>query len=153
MMYFFDFDRTLFDTDSFKKDYTEAVQTRKLSAPHGALAKYVYPDVPEILRALGNEAVIITYGDVAWQRAKVESALADIVRLTVLYAGDAVKAEFLKQWPGYYGAPAQFIDDTVEELDSVAAAFPAIKNYEMRRDGGAGDGRWPVIRSLFELPL
>lgn len=152
MMYFLDFDRTLFDTDTFKVDYAESIAVRKLTCVRGELTRYLYPDVPEILRALGNEAVIITYGDALWQRAKIESALAGIVRLTVLYDPEGVsKADFLKQWPGYHGAPACFVDDCVSELDGMAAAFSHIKPYEMRRDGGSDDGRWPVIRSLFEV--
>jgi FMN phosphatase YigB (HAD superfamily) len=154
MMYFLDFDRTLFDTDAynrslidepgcapFKEDLekvlaegrddtltpaperarvwgllSEAMRSGALTFAPGYLSRFLYADVAETFRGLGNEAVLITYGEVERQRIKIESALADVVRLTVLYTGELAKADFLKTWPGYYGAPAIFVDDRVAEL-------------------------------------
>ncbi len=190
MIYFLDFDRTLFDTDRFADDLPnfpvadeirdelrsaidenrastltmdrgqhgawqklyEAVRANPLSFRPGELEPYLYRDAAEFLRSLGNEAIVITFGDEAWQKAKVESALAAVVRLTVLYTGKKLKAEYLKDWPGYYGQPAVYADDRPHELEVMTAAYPAMRAFEMRRDGAPGDGRWPVIRSLAELP-
>ncbi len=190
MIYFLDFDRTLFDTDTFAEKLPElpvaepfrediraaveagrantlsadrgehdawqrlyeAVRAAPLSFAPGELEPFLYRDTAEFLRALGNEAIIITFGDEAWQKAKVESALAGVVRKTALYTGNALKADFLSTWPGYYGQEAIYTDDRPHELAAMAAAFPNMRVYEMRRDGAPGDGRWPVVRSLSELP-
>lgn len=173
MIYFLDFDRTLFDTDAFKaylagreedptitgepemdvaRTLDEAVLSGQLSFAPGELSRFVYPDVAEFLRQMGNEAIIITFGNAALQKAKVESALADVVRVTALYTGDRLKADYLSSWPGYYGQEAIYADDRAHELEAMAANFPRIRAHEMRRDGAAGDGRWPVVRSLSELP-
>ena len=190
MMYFLDFDRTLFDTDAYntslvdeagcaplKEDLarvlsvgrddtlvppperarvweliSDAIRAGTLSFAPGYLKRFLYADVSETLRGLGNEALIITYGEELRQRVKVESALADVVRLTALYTGDKSKAEYLATWPGYYGQEAIFVDDRSVELEALAEKFPQLKLYEMRRDGKEGDGRWPVVRSLSELP-
>jgi hypothetical protein len=63
-----------------------------------------------------------------------------------------MKGEFLKHWPGYYGQEAIYADDRAYELEVMAGAFPAMRIFEMRRDGKEGDGRWPVIRTLHDLP-
>ncbi len=173
MMYFLDFDRTLFDTDTFKEylaerdgdasitgepevdvaaSLNERAQSGEIAFASGELAQFLYADVAEFLRMLGNEAVIITFGNEALQKIKVESALADVVRVTALYTGEKFKAEFLKDWPGYYGQEAVFADDRIHELELMSVAFPNMKVHEMRRDGKEGDGRWPVVRSLSELP-
>jgi hypothetical protein len=190
MVYFLDFDRTLFDTDAYNasladepgcaafadelrsvlaqgRDQTlsggadrvavwdkvsEALSSGALSFAPGYLSRFLYKDVQEFLRMLGNEAIIVTYGEKERQRAKIESALAGVVRLTVLYTGELSKASFLESWPGYNAGPSLFTDDRPTELEGLATAFPDMKLFEMRRDGGAGSGRFPVIHSLTELP-
>ncbi|MGB4076504.1 MAG: hypothetical protein WBK28_02250 [Minisyncoccia bacterium] len=173
MIHFLDFDRTLFNTDAFKeylavrendsriteepeidvgKSLDEQVQRGELSFAPGELVPFIYPDVPEFLRQLGNEAIIITFGNTALQQLKVTNALAGSVRVTALYTGDVLKGEFLKKWPGYYGQEAFFVDDRVHELEIMSTLFPAMRTFEMRRDGAPGDGRWYVVHSLSDLP-
>ena len=172
-MYFLDFDRTLFDTDAFKiylanrdnnpritgepeedvaASLNELARSGQITFAPGELTQFVYADVAEFLRMLGNEAIIITFGNEALQKLKVENALSHIVRVTALYTGDTLKGDFLKEWPGYYGQEAVYADDRIHELEVMTAAFPNMKVHEMRRDGKEGDGRWPVVRSLAELP-
>lgn len=189
MNYFFDFDRTLFDTDAFNisladepgcapfKDIlqaavekerdgtliggverqrawelvTEALACGDLSFSPGYLSRFIYPDVPNIVNALGTRLVVMTYGNVDRQRAKLESALPELTS-RVIYTGDLIKADALRM-DGYDGAPAIFVDDRAVELEACAAVHPALMLYEIRRDGKEGDGRWPVIRSLNELPV
>ncbi len=131
---------------------SEAIRSGALTFAPGELARFLYPDVPEFLRGMGNEAVIMTLGEIERQRVKITSSLADVVRLTVLYTGKELKAEYLSEWPGYYGQQALLVDDRAVELEALAERFPALSLYEMRRDGAPGDGRWPVVRSLTELP-
>lgn len=190
MLYFLDFDRTLFDSDAYneyllkhpavaplvdtygeefalERDPTKVPGTRRiafwdevsklidegvLSYAPGELAMFVYPDVPEVLRSLGNEAVIITYGKKNRQKAKIESALSGVVRLTVLYTDDMLKGEYLAAYPHLVPLEACFVDDVADHLEGIEKNFPHMRLFEMRRDGGDGTGRWPVIRSLTELP-
>lgn len=111
----------------------------------------IYADVPEFLREMGNEAIVVSSSRSS-ERSHIEHLLVGIVRLTVLCTDGAAKADFLAGWPGYHGGPAIVVDDRVAELTALAERFPMLKLYEMRRDGLAGDGRWPAIRSLAELP-
>lgn len=203
MIYFLDFDRTLFDTDAFNaslpdepgcaafadelreviaqgrdqtltggenrlrawKKVSEALQDGTLAFSPGYLERFLYADAKEFLRSLGNEAIVITYGDEHLQRMKVESALANVVRVTTVYTGTVPKAEFLSSWPGYHGQEAVFVDDRDAELIELARKYPNMKLFKMHRAGartaprsveGAplfeSEGRWKLIRSLSELP-
>lgn len=172
-MYFLDFDRTLFDTDAFiehvKKHPLVAglsvasetalaselhgfLEEKRMMFQEGELKQFLYGDVPEMLRHLGNEGCIITYGIPAFQKMKVKNATTGIPRISALYTGDMRKGEFMKDRIHAYGGSVIFVDDSVIELESMTEHCPTVKSYEIRRDGGTGDGRWPVIRSLDELP-
>jgi hypothetical protein len=173
MMYFLDFDRTLFDTDAFVGHLMKRADTLKLKtsseeqlaeilntlseqgelafAP-GELKKFVYADVPETLRSLGNEAVILTYGNPTLQKLKITNALEGIPRISVLYTGNTRKGEFMQERIAGYGVDALHVDDRIIELENLSEHVPHIRLFEMRRDGELGDGRWPVIHSLSELP-
>ena len=173
MMYFLDFDRTLFDTDAFIEHVqkhpvvaglsfaSEALlagalhtllEERKLVFREGELKQFLYGDVPEMLRHLGNEGCILTRGIPQFQKVKVENATLGIPRISTLYSGFVRKGEFMKERIQAFGASVVFVDDTVEELEDMSLHCPQVKSIEIRRDGGKGDGRWPVIRSLDELP-
>lgn len=173
MTYFLDFDRTLFDTDAFiaylnddRPDtgaagkpseetlaaYLEAkARAGELAFQPGELRRFVYPDVLGFLRAKGDAAVILTYGNPALQKLKVENALADVADMSALYTGDIRKGEYMKGRLDAY--PSSLLADDKEiELVSMSEHCPQVALYEIRRDGKPGDGRWPVIRSLIELP-
>jgi len=170
MMYFLDFDRTLFDTNAFIAYFGARIGETNLTEPKakallsdlsasksiaftpGELAPFVYPDVPEFLRALGNEAVIITHGDPIIQQMKIENALTGIPRVSAIYVGQEPKGPHLAARLVGSGTRALFVDDTPLQLESVGVHCPAVTLYEMRRDGGMGDGRWSVVRSLLDLP-
>lgn len=173
MTYFLDFDRTVFATDPFKEylyarpelaehsraqeaDFARAlnekVRAGDLAFAEGELARFVYPDAAEFLRAHGDDAVIVTFGNAALQQAKVENALRGLPLRGVHYTGDTRKGDYMRERIGAYDAPFAFADDTPHELEGMRAALPEVALFEIRRDGGAGDGRFPVIRSLAELP-
>ncbi len=190
MMYFLDFDRTLFDSDAYNRSLidepgcapfkeeiravleqgrehslsggkqrqivwdklSEAIASGAVVFPPGHLTRFLYADVAEFLRGLGNEAVIVTFGQIDRQRVKVESSLAGIPRVTAWYTGDMPKADFMKEKLGSYSAPLYFVDDHPLEIARMQELCPQVTLFEMRRDGKEGDGRWPVVRSLTELP-
>ena len=131
---------------------TQVLQSGELTFAPGELSQFVYHDVSEFLRHMGNEAIIITYGEKTRQKVKLESALAGTVRLTVLYTEDLLKSEYLEKYPHLVPGQAIFVDDLAEHLEGVQKAFPYVSLYEMRRDGKEGTGRWKTIHSLTELP-
>ena len=173
MMYFLDFDRTTFDTDAFitylkahpiagdlqggtEQEYAralnDAVLEGTLSFSPGELSRFLYEDAGRFLRDKENGVMLITFGNPAFQKQKVESALYGIPRISTIYTGDVRKGDYLAPHIGMYGQSPVFVDDTVAELEIFSSKCPGARVFEMRRDGGAGDGRWPVITSLTELP-
>ena len=134
------------------KQLSVLLETGALSFSPGELSPFLYPDVVEFLRQMGNEAMIITFGDKIRQKAKVESALAGVVRLTVLYTQDVYKADFLTSNSHLVSGKALFVDDYARELEKMALNFPEVSLYQMRRNKDAGDGRWPILSTLHELP-
>lgn len=174
MIYFLDFDRTLFDTPKFveylhTRDDTKKIlqdtayediaetlvpfiESEEVKFIPGELGKFVYSDVMEFLRMTGNGSVIVTYGTVLFQRVKIDSALFGIPRVSARYTGKTKKGPFLSKYAEHYPGEKLFVDDKPEVLENIAMHCPDVKMYEMRRDGSAGDGRWNVINSLNELP-
>lgn len=172
-MYLLDFDRTCFDTDNcfypylrerFADEETSNLSNYELaqslcskinagmfSFSPGELSSFLYEDAARFLRDKENGVMLITYGLPALQKAKVESALYGIPRISTIYTGDVRKGDYLAPHIGMYGSAPVFVDDSVEELEIFSAKCPGAVVYEMRRDGEAGDGRWPVTRSLSEL--
>jgi hypothetical protein len=108
-----------------------------------------YPDAVQLLHALGNEAILISRAD---SREAIIAALPGVPRLTILLTGGGNKADFLAEHPHLVPMSTVFVDDSPDQLEGMAEKFPHAKLFEIRRDGGAGDGRFPVVRSLSELP-
>lgn len=172
-MYFIDFDRTAFDTDSFieyvkthpvastyaslsgtelAKALNASVLEKTLTFVPGELSRFLYEDAARFLRDKENGVMLITHGNEALQRAKVESALYGIPRISTIYTGDVRKGDYLAPHMGMYGQSPVFVDDVPDELEGFATHAPDAQLYEMRRDGGGGDGRWQIIHALSELP-
>lgn len=174
MMYFLDFDRTAFDTQSFteyvktlptvitfadlsenefSKALNSSVLKKELIFAPGELSRFLYEDAGRFLRDKENGVMLITYGNEALQRAKVESALYGIPRISTIYTGDVRKGDCLAPHIGMYGQSPVFVDDSIEELEIFSTKCPNAQVFEMRRDGTVADGRWSVIHSLDELPI
>lgn len=162
MRYYLDFDRTLFDTDAFKAwlvtdrniplaEVEARCNEGTLTFAPGELARFLYPDAAAFLREKENAVTIITFGNRELQERKAQSALFGIPRMSVMYTGDTRKGNYLAPHTHLH-AGAVLVDDTPLELEILATECPGLPLYEMRRDGREGDGRWPVIRSLAELP-
>lgn len=174
MKYFIDFDRTIFDTDAFIAYLNTREDTRNakglpemeyaavlnrmteegaLSFLDGELQQFVYSDVTEFLRTAGDELTVITYGNPAFQKLKISNALSNMPHVSVIYTGDTHKGEWLKKNTDVCAEQFLLVDDKLFELESAAQFFPNATLYEMRRDKRDGDGRWPVVTSLLDLPL
>lgn len=172
MTYFIDFDRTVFDADAFTlyigarvkdRDIAELAHAERSSAIEamikegslafepGELSPFVYPDAAQFLRDKENAVTVITYGSRALQEAKARSAFHGIPRVSVMYTDLVRKGEFLAPHIHLH-RDAVLADDSPAELEVLQEACPAIRLFEVRRDGMSGDGRWPVVRTLAELP-
>lgn len=115
-------------------------------------SQFLFSDVSDFFSRHGSESVIVSVGLVPLQRAKIErTGLTPLVR-SVLYVGLKSKGEGLAAEYPTPIADAVFVDDSPRQLESVAEHCPWLKLYEMRRDGKEGSGKYPVIRSLAELP-
>ena len=189
MLYFFDFDRTVFDTDSFKKAFAKRSSVRELLhqlkalvdelfsperslskrriatrtfgtyASHGRLGfaplelkDFLYPDAVAFMTEHAQECTIVTYGVRAFITAKVASALSHIPLRDIVYT-PRKKGRTIKRLTEGQEGSFVFVDDAVFQLDSVSRVCPDVRLFEIRRDGGTGDGRWPVLRSFGELSL
>lgn len=172
MRYYLDFDRTIFDTESFKDLVRDMpgnehlkgcardelspaigalIKAGTLTFEPGALSRFIFPDAATFLREKENAVTIITYGDPFVQEYKAKNALFGIPRMSVMYTGDVRKGNYLAPHTHLH-ADACMADDLPLELELVANECPRLQLFEMRRDGEAGDGRWPVIRTFSELP-
>jgi len=172
MRYYLDFDRTVFDTDAFTSylrgklvgsqvaelpsaEFATALvgmaREGTLSFEPGELSRFLFPDAAQFLRDKENAATVITFGNPVFQEMKVKSALHGIPRMAVMYTGDIRKGLHLAPHTHLHQG-AVLVDDSPAELEILAKECPPLTLYEIRRNGGEGDGRWPVIRSLAELP-
>lgn len=172
MRYYLDFDRTLFDTDAFiaylreRPDMEEVAELSdfefaaalddlakagKVSFEPGELSRFLYPDAATFLREKENAVTIITFGNAALQELKTKSALHGIPRMSVMYTAGVRKGHYLAPHTHLH-ADAVLADDSAAELEILAEACPPLALYEVRRDGLPGDGRWPVISALSQLP-
>lgn len=130
---------------------TEKAHVGAVSFAPGELSRFVYPDAASFLREKENAVTIITFGDPLLQELKVKSALHGIPRISVIYTGDQLKGTYLAPHTHLH-RDAVAVDDLTIQLESYAAECPQIGLYEIRREGEEGDGRWPVIHTLSELP-
>ena len=185
MKYFLDFDRTVFDTDSFVKAVAKRPSFRELVhqfyetieeffatgqkisrrrrfmktwgtfLSHGRfmftpeeLRGFLYPDVPEFLKT--HDCTIVTYGVRAFITAKVTTALTDLPLTDIVYTSRK-KGRTIRQLTRDVQDTCVFVDDMIFQLESVSRWCPQVEVIEIRRNAGAGDGRWKVIRSLDEI--
>ncbi len=188
MQYYFDFDRTVFDTESFKRAYAKRPSLKELFhqarevirevfGPSRSLSKrriftrtlgtylshrrfgfvpeelkdYLYPDAVAFFGRYGKDCTIVTYGVRAFITAKVANALTSFPLRDIVYT-PRKKGGTIKRLTDGQEGPFVFVDDAHFQLESVGEVCPEVTLYEIRRDGHAGDGRWPVIRSFDELP-
>lgn len=143
MTYFIDFFGTAFDLNA----YTASGKT-----PEDDLSVFLYPDAARFLRDKENAAMIITSASKDEAGSLTRAALRGIPRIAVMYTEGVRKGEYLAPHISMYGSSPVFADDSIHELESMSALIPAVRTFEVRREGEEGDGRWPVIGSLTELP-
>ncbi|HEX2792479.1 MAG TPA: hypothetical protein VHO23_02075 [Candidatus Paceibacterota bacterium] len=150
MTYFIDFYGTAFDTAAFDA-YRKARPAAGEYAP-GELAPFLYPDARGFLLDKGNSAMVLTSASEADSGSLIKSALHGIPRIAVIYTNGAMKGDYLAPHIDMYGQSPVFVDDSADQLANMAARCPNVRVHEMRRDGGAGSGSYPVVSALSQLP-
>ncbi|MBI3573837.1 hypothetical protein HY090_02195 [Candidatus Kaiserbacteria bacterium] len=172
MTYFLDFDRTLFDTSAFlayliKREnrtdiydssetdmataFNAAAAAGLLSFVPGELAQFMFPDAEAFLDVHQRESVVVTFGNPALQRAKLENVFSSRPELNIVYTGEERKGPFILRLMKEYPAPYSFFDDKPVELASVGSVSSDIALYEVRRDAAVGSGSYLVLHSFEDL--
>lgn len=149
-MYLVDFAGTLFDLASFEA--YERTRTPRTSYEPGELSRFLYPDARGFLLDKGNAVIIVTAADQSADAAFMQSALYGIPRIAVMYTNGKLKGEFLAPYIGMYGQTPVFVDDSAAHVASMETSCPSVQLFQMCRGEIEGDGRWPIVRSLAELP-
>jgi len=177
MIFFLDFDRTIFDFDFFEKEIlaprpefktyldkaaqfeSGSLERQKIWAELASKLDYVdgsnftqcvFPDSRSFFEKHASNIVIITFGNKSFQKLKVEKSLTGIEWKDTLYVEKGLKGPVVKKFL-QENQEAVFVDDKLENLVSVKSECPWVSVYEMRRDGEGGEGSYPVIRDFNEL--
>ncbi len=124
---------------------------RRIGFSRHELKEYLYPDAVEFFKQHGEVCTIVTYGVRAFITAKVANALTSFTLKDIVYT-HSKKGKTIQRLTKGEPAPYVFVDDAVFQLESVSKVNPNVICVEIRRDGGEGDGRWPVIQTFQELP-
>lgn len=111
----------------------------------------LYVDAASFLREKENATTIITSGSKDSFESTVKKTLEGIPRMSVMYTDGVKKGQYLAPHTHLH-KDAVLVDDSPAELAVLAAECPELQLFEIRRDGTEGDGRWPVIKTLSELP-
>lgn len=171
MTFFLDFDRTLFDTDALiaymatrddtkdiyllssddaiKQELARRAEDGSLTFAPGELARFVFADSEDFLHR-HKDSVIVTHGNAALQRLKVENVFSNFSTKVFYTTEEFRKGQYIKEKLGEQ-KEGIFVDDRPIELESVTEYCPWMTVYEMRRDGKEGSGKYPVVHSLSEL--
>lgn len=139
MLYLVDFAGTLFDIDAYRRE-------------KGDPAHFMYSDAATFLREKENSVFIITSMNKEQHGEFIQSALSGIPRMSVMYTNGKLKGEFIAPYISMYGESPVFVDDSIDQIASMALHCPRVQLFEMRRDTAMGDGRWPVVRNFSQLP-
>src|SRR5665213_2445759 len=110
MKYFLDFDRTIFDTNSFKKEFGSFLSLERPVLKSLDLRRYLYPEVPSFLAVHGENCTIVTYGIRAFFIAKITEALSDFPSIRIVYTARRKVPVIRRLCKGQEG-PFTFVDD------------------------------------------
>lgn len=147
MIFFLDFDRTLFDTEKFYNALERGLIMPSDSVILADIGKYLYEDTLNFLESRnknGDKCVLVSRGEVLIQNTKFESSGLSKYFLHALYVdGNKTKADVIKDYLDKN--PTQdklfFIDDTIKELEGVISSIPKINTVRMRRISAKNHGQ------------
>ncbi|MEK7179273.1 MAG: hypothetical protein AAB727_03410 [Patescibacteria group bacterium] len=164
MTLFLDFDYTLFDTVKFKGFLKENGILNDIAGFSGAafqkdISGFLFPDTVDFLKGHdSHRLILITFGEEAFQRAKVSSSGITSYFDDMLFTGDVLKSVVLKEWFSNNDSrtPAVLLDDRMAWLYDAKRANPALIPVRMRREGAPyadeeGRDGYAEVRDLKEF--
>ena len=142
MILLLDFDSTLFDTALYKKEtgiegipYKEdpSLFWNALSF-NKDLSRFLFTDTRDFLTSHHHyRRVLVTFGDKVYQKTKVtQSGILHLFEDTI-FTGDEMKGGIIKRAFPETGEKIFFLDDDVEQLQSMRTACPYVVSVRMRR--------------------
>ncbi len=144
---FIDFDRTIFDTDSFYNHLEQAVLVDQIKdASDLNLAAFVYPDTISFIwnaRQAGYLPYLITYGDRTVQQTKVRMSGLESLFVNVFYVEQGSKGDFIRAFLNSFVSceDIAFIDDLPEHINGVRTRIPQSKTFLICRPGAKRAGQ------------
>jgi hypothetical protein len=166
MQYILDFDRTLFDTDAFKKAQVEQCSPSSVGAI-GTLdeldvAEFMFKDAIEFLQSHQKADLCIVTSccgitgvcDTAYQKTKLEkSGVYELVKEVHIVFNQKIR----KLKTLFTGEPMTFVDDVLSHVEAAKEAIPELQTVHIRRadvlraPDEQNDGSIPTITTLDEL--
>ena len=158
MHIFFDFDRTLFDTERFYNalEATHIAGVVRTRFGHD-WSSFLYPDVLDFLefgRHRGWKYHLVTFGDQTIQEYKFQACGIENYFTEVFYVEQGEKADFIKNYVKDTISPKNivFIDDSVNHLETFAKVLPTALPIRMCRPNAKGsDIQAPAIQTVSSL--
>lgn len=139
MIFFIDFDRTIFNAHGFLNDLVHDALAEK-AFDIKRFPRYVYPDAIPFLenrKAQGDTLVLVTRGNPEVQKTKAQYAEVLSYFSEAQFVAEGPKSQaigtYLEAHPIQKDEQAYFIDDTVFELQDVKNMHPFIVPIRMRR--------------------
>jgi FMN phosphatase YigB (HAD superfamily) len=161
---FFDFDRTLFDTEAFYNTIERLVlQGDGVFHQIHSLESFLYPGTKDVLQSLvtkGHTLILVTYGLRAVQETKFLRCNIGHYFTETFYVEQGSKAKVIKDYCKQLPEPLPqeniiFIDDTISHLEFFKQKIPSARAFRMCRPGAKGneivDQRFKTIIDLREI--
>ena len=132
---------------------TAQAMLEALESAFSDLRPYLFPDVLGFLDAArhrGFDLILLSFGDPAWQRYKVQAAsLIPYFQKIVYTPYEKGKAEILDELSVAY-AEIYAIDNNPADLDAMKASTPRLQTYLICRvEPSALEGADPLVRDRF----
>ncbi len=143
MILFLDFDSTLFYTEQYKKEVNlegirylenQALFWDALLHHTEDLSRFLFTDTLDFLKNHSHHRlVLLTFGDKAYQKAKVTKS--GILHLfdDAVFTGDEMKGVIIKKMFPNIQEKMFFLDDDVAQLMDMKTYCPAVTSVRMRR--------------------
>lgn len=149
MIFFLDFDRTLFDTEKFYNALERALIVPEDVLSISDIKNFLYADSLPFLderKVAGDSLILASRGTIIIQKTKAEQSGILAYLSDALYVepgtskGSAIQA-YLAEHPVVEGEKAFFLDDTITELEEVQKQCPSVQSVRMRRASARNAGQ------------
>lgn len=146
MLFFLDFDRTIFDTEKFYNALEKGLIIPSEALSLESIEQYMYEDTLPFLQRrteMGDTLILVTRGELVIQKTKVENSGIASFFLEKLYVqNEESKDAAISAYLGRHEVTGKtcFVDDTISELEAVKAHCPEVLVVRMRRSTAKNAG-------------